>query len=104
MRKREAVPMATQDTPNLYERLGGVYGIATLVDDLIDRVMADPRPNANPPVDDRSEEHTSELQSQSNIVCRLLLEKKNNRATCSLRTIACPPRCDPGAASSSPSP
>src|SRR5688572_32736179 len=29
----------------------------------------------------RSEEHTSELQSQSNLVCRLLLEKKNNRAT-----------------------
>src|SRR5256886_7143596 len=28
----------------------------------------------------RSEEHTSELQSQSNLVCRLLLEKKNNRA------------------------
>src|SRR2546430_5108225 len=28
---------------------------------------------------DRSEEHTSELQSQSNIVCRLLLEKKNRR-------------------------
>src|SRR2546427_2967877 len=27
----------------------------------------------------RSEEHTSELQSQSNIVCRLLLEKKKNR-------------------------
>src|SRR2546427_6581721 len=26
--------------------------------------------------DDRSEEHTSELQSQSNLVCRLLLEKK----------------------------
>src|SRR5256886_1704754 len=28
--------------------------------------------------DFRSEEHTSELQSQSNLVCRLLLEKKNN--------------------------
>src|SRR5256886_12908285 len=27
----------------------------------------------------RSEEHTSELQSQSNLVCRLLLEKKNKR-------------------------
>src|SRR2546430_5162474 len=27
--------------------------------------------------DDRSEEHTSELQSQSNLVCRLLLENKN---------------------------
>src|SRR2546430_11388516 len=28
---------------------------------------------------DRSEEHTSELQSQSNIVCRLLLEKKTTQ-------------------------
>src|SRR5438270_10565765 len=28
----------------------------------------------------RSEEHTSELQSQSNLVCRLLLEKKNTSA------------------------
>src|SRR2546430_13055833 len=29
----------------------------------------------------RSEEHTSELQSQSNLVCRLLLEKKNTQHT-----------------------
>src|SRR2546430_11369111 len=29
----------------------------------------------------RSEEHTSELQSQSNLVCRLLLEKKNKART-----------------------
>src|SRR2546430_8894714 len=29
----------------------------------------------------RSEEHTSELQSQSNLVCRLLLEKKKNPTT-----------------------
>src|SRR2546427_9587032 len=29
----------------------------------------------------RSEEHTSELQSQSNLVCRLLLEKKKNQYT-----------------------
>src|SRR2546427_6375106 len=34
----------------------------------------------------RSEEHTSELQSQSNLVCRLLLEKKKNTTT----TITCP--------------
>src|SRR5256886_8817168 len=34
----------------------------------------------------RSEEHTSELQSQSNLVCRLLLEKKNNKIS---RSIAC---------------
>src|SRR5688572_33449487 len=31
--------------------------------------------------DGRSEEHTSELQSQSNLVCRLLLEKKKNTMT-----------------------
>src|SRR2546430_12144893 len=29
---------------------------------------------------DRSEEHTSELQSQSNLVCRLLLEKKKKKS------------------------
>src|SRR3989475_7217679 len=32
-------------------------------------------------VQGRSEEHTSELQSQSNLVCRLLLEKKKKRNT-----------------------
>src|SRR2546430_3864145 len=34
----------------------------------------------------RSEEHTSELQSQSNLVCRLLLDKKNNADTHLLST------------------
>src|SRR2546430_2800946 len=33
----------------------------------------------------RSEEHTSELQSQSNLVCRLLLEKKKKRTNISIR-------------------
>src|SRR2546427_11263521 len=33
-------------------------------------------PRTNGPGTRRSEEHTSELQSQSNLVCRLLLEKK----------------------------
>src|SRR3989475_9526487 len=32
----------------------------------------------------RSEEHTSELQSQSNLVCRLLLEKKKKKITYTL--------------------
>src|SRR2546427_6151554 len=36
--------------------------------------------SAGPP-GDRSEEHTSELQSQSNLVCRLLLEKKKTSKT-----------------------
>src|SRR2546430_13372873 len=34
--------------------------------------------NVQTPTWQRSEEHTSELQSQSNLVCRLLLEKKKN--------------------------
>src|SRR2546427_8496637 len=34
------------------------------------------RKSASAPGVERSEEHTSELQSQSNLVCRLLLEKK----------------------------
>jgi hemoglobin len=36
----------------LYERLGGVYSIATVVDDLIDRIMIDPRLNINALVDE----------------------------------------------------
>src|SRR5260370_30931063 len=35
-------------------------------------------PWSRSPVSTRSEEHTSELQSHLNLVCRLLLEKKNN--------------------------
>src|SRR2546427_7620053 len=40
-----------------------------------------PDDQRNPPLARplRSEEHTSELQSQSNLVCRLLLEKKKKR-------------------------
>src|SRR2546427_1979050 len=43
----------------------------------------DARPPAVVPGErkDRSEEHTSELQSQSNLVCRLLLEKKKEKHT-----------------------
>ena len=44
--------MQPQDTPPLYDRLGGVYNIAPVVDDLINRVMSDPRLNANPRVDE----------------------------------------------------
>ena len=32
-----------QPLPSLYQRLGGIYSIAVVVDDLIDRVMTDPR-------------------------------------------------------------
>jgi hemoglobin len=44
--------MQLQESPALYDRLGGIHNIATVVDDFIDRVMTDPRLNANPRVDE----------------------------------------------------
>jgi hemoglobin len=44
--------MQPQEPPSLYDRLGGIYNIATVIDDLIGRVMVDPRLNANPRVDE----------------------------------------------------
>src|SRR2546426_9085579 len=52
-------------TNNLLDNL--VNGAITLVQSLLGIVSVE-----------RSEEHTSELQSPCNLVCRLLLEKKNN--------------------------
>src|SRR2546430_9691789 len=48
------------------------------------RRLLDPAPAGH--AGQRSEEHTSELQSQSNLVCRLLLEKKKNKTTYSYST------------------
>src|SRR2546430_8465093 len=58
-RAPEPIPENLGDLAALVRRSGAEVGIAV-----------DP---------DRSEEHTSELQSQSNIVCRLLLEKKKKK-------------------------
>jgi hemoglobin len=44
--------MSTENARSLYDRLGGVYTIAVVVDDFIDRVMSDGRLNANPRVDE----------------------------------------------------
>ena len=41
-----------EEKPSLYERLGGVYAIAAVVDDFINRIMENPRLNANPKVDE----------------------------------------------------
>ena len=48
----EPVQTPSPERPSLYDRLGGVYNIAAVVDDLIDRVMSDARLNANPRVDE----------------------------------------------------
>jgi hemoglobin len=44
--------VGTEDPQSLYDRLGGVYSIAVVVDDFIDRIMGDDRLNANPRVDE----------------------------------------------------
>ena len=46
------MPNQSPPQPTLYERLGGAFSIATVVDDLIDRVMSDAGLNANPAVDE----------------------------------------------------
>lgn len=43
---------STGTNATLYERLGGIYSIAAVVDAFIDRIMEDPRLNANPKVDE----------------------------------------------------
>src|SRR2546430_12339473 len=55
--------------------LGGNVGRRDLGDELIHAVARDLKASI-----ERSEEHTSELQSQSNLVCRLLLEKKKKKS------------------------
>jgi hemoglobin len=45
----------SEDMPaqkSLYDRLGGVYAIAAVIEDFIDRIMDNPRLNANPKVDE----------------------------------------------------
>lgn len=44
--------MPHETTNSLYDRLGGVYNIAAVVDDFIDRIMDNPLLNANPKVDE----------------------------------------------------
>src|SRR2546427_12750633 len=69
------------EPPGTGRRLGvvGVSEPENVARELDDRVLeaASGTDEGNSPF--RSEEHTSELQSQSNLVCRLLLEKKNKR-------------------------
>src|SRR5260370_26590541 len=63
-------PYTTLFRSGLFLRIGSVCESGTGVPQLCKKVLQT-----------RSEEHTSELQSHLNIVCRLLLEKKKTRAT-----------------------
>src|SRR5260370_30609402 len=46
LRTPKEVTMEAAEKLSLYDKLGGVYSIATVVDEFIDRVMTDPRLNA----------------------------------------------------------
>src|SRR6266478_7844871 len=82
-------------TKSVYLRLSGQAGFDAQPPSLPDGVMLyslwrfGPRPHqghlSSDYVPERSEEHTSELQSQSNLVCRLLLEKKKKATWCRRR-------------------
>src|SRR2546430_8305900 len=72
--------------------------ISTQARDLLaaTRLMLDSPAASDARLKGRSEEHTSELQSQSNLVCRLLLEKKKNYSCRAANTHA-HTRCHPHA-------
>src|SRR2546430_7486042 len=66
--------------PDLRDRpLGAEFGVAVTADLTPSQGSADKVACQPDTVRQRSEEHTSELQSQSNLVCRLLLEKKQTQ-------------------------
>src|SRR2546422_8292993 len=59
----------TADLPEYVREARDEYGMQTFDQHLMELVA-----------DERSEEHTSELQSRLHLVCRLLLEKKNKKS------------------------
>src|SRR2546427_8498468 len=62
----------------VFQALGLPVGLARFVFQLVTLLATAAAAVASSVTSWRSEEHTSELQSQSNLVCRLLLEKKKN--------------------------
>src|SRR2546428_6924694 len=67
------------------ERPAGLRVVVPLfrhpLDEARDQLLHELQARAREGADPRSEEHTSELQSRSDLVCRLLLEKKKNKST-----------------------
>src|SRR5215207_6195964 len=77
--------MQPQVTPSLYVRLGGLYNIAVVVVDFIDRVLGDPRLNANPRVDE--EHHRVSPQGFKDDVTEMLCWAAGGPQTYSGRTM-----------------
>src|SRR5688572_31673685 len=68
----DALPIFAHGGAEATREAGGVLGQAEAAGPAVQVLAAGPAAS-------RSEEHTSELQSQSNLVCRLLLEKKKTK-------------------------
>src|SRR2546427_12802743 len=76
----EIYTLSLHDALPIYENVLAPQSLESLPPDILQRLLhqsgiAHPDPHRFR----RSEEHTSELQSQSNLVCRLLLEKKKKK-------------------------
>src|SRR5690606_41845232 len=77
-----ALELLAVDLDHGHHRLHGLAGLGRVgVGDQVDQHLGVDLP--------RSEEHTSELQSRENLVCRLLLEKKKNRLARTVSTARC---------------
>src|SRR2546430_9224783 len=83
----DALPISLDLSPgsaDTYDLYGRMLSALVRHDEAIAMVRRaqelDPLAHRTDVASTRSEEHTSELQSQSNLVCRLLLEKKKNNS------------------------
>src|SRR5260370_30262727 len=77
LRRSIATPSAAITSPSVLRRFTAPPSTAAMWPLVFKRSLPTPLAPATPaPVLRRSEEHTSELQSHLNLVCRLLLEKK----------------------------
>src|SRR5437870_10598559 len=70
----DALPICREAGPALRVEALEI-GLRRREHDVLARILSDPR-GVHAPAHERSEEHTSELQSRGHLVCRLLLEKK----------------------------
>ena len=77
--------MQGEEARSLYDRLGGAYSIAVVVDDFIDRIMGDPRLNANPRVDEAH--HRVSPQGFKYYVTEMVCWAAGGRQTYSGRTM-----------------
>src|SRR5438270_2764968 len=82
----DALPISALTLEEAAGDLAG--GVHPLLDVDGEREEVRALPGLGPALRRRSEEHTSELQSQSNLVCRLLLEKKKKKIINKLKLIS----------------